>query len=271
MLNRDKSATLDVTDSKATRPVKKQGTLKMILRQLQSAGSPPLVGEEVLPPKRIGAGNYHWYPLAWTRWLVRWDRFKTLILLVVLLALVCVELVIRKRHSYEVNLPVPSTELLLKSRGFDTFNQSQAEAFILFVVNAANQSSSEGMQNLNLLEGSMEPSIYLRLQQKGFNQKLNNIPLTEYPIYTIYIAEVTRWRYNAATRIVSAYAKGFRMSNTISGKGGMEKYRALIEIFWEPMSNRNKWGYYVQKLDEFYGTAADAHDTELQSRDRSGF
>jgi hypothetical protein len=37
------------------------------------------------------------------------------------------------------------------------------------------------------------------------------------------------------------------------------------------MSNRNKWGYYVQKLDEFYGTAADAHDTELQSRDRSGF
>ena len=147
----------------------------------------------------------------------------------------------------------------------------EATIVVLFVVNAANQSSSEGMQNLNLLEGSMEPSIYLRLQQKGFSQKLSNIPLTEYPIYTTYTAEVTRWRYNPATRIVSAYVKGFRMSNTISGKGGMEKYRAMIEIFWEPMSNRNKWGYYIQRFDEFYGAAAEAYDTELKNRDRSGF
>ena len=44
MLNHDKSATLEVADPKANKRVKKQGTLKMILRQLQSTGNPPLVG-----------------------------------------------------------------------------------------------------------------------------------------------------------------------------------------------------------------------------------
>jgi hypothetical protein len=169
-----------------------------------------------------------------------------------------------------VTLPEPSTEMLLKAKGFDAFNQNQAEAFILFVANAANEASSEGMPNLNLLEGSIDSAIYLRLQQKGMSQQLKNVLPSEFPIYTLYISEVTRWRYNPATRIVSACVKGFRMSHTFSGKSGMEPYRAQMEIFWEPMSNRNKWGYYVQRLDEFYGAAAEAYDAELKTRDRTG-
>lgn len=262
-------AALEVNDPKAVKPAKKVGALKMLLRQFEATGNPPLQGAEVLPPKLIGDGNYHWYPLAWLRWLAQWERVKTFILVVNLIGLAVVYGSIRQRSSYEVKLPEPATELLLKSKGFDTFNQNQVESFLTFVVNAANEASSEGMPMLNLLEGSIEPAIYLRLQQKG--QKPANVPLTEYPIYTLYITEVTRWRYNPATRIISACVKGFRMNNTLSGKGGMEPYRAQVEIFWEPMSNRNKWGYYLQRFDEFYGAAAEAYDTELKSRDRSGF
>lgn len=256
-------------DASAVKPARKVGALKKLLRQFEATGNPPLQGAEVLPPKLIGAGNYHWYPLAWLRWLAQWERAKTLILVTNLLGLVAVYGAISRRNSYEVKLPEPATELLLKSKGFDAFNQNQVEAFLTFVVNAANEASSEGMPMLNLLEGSIEPAIYLRLQQKG--QKMANVPVSEYPINTLYITEVTRWRYNPATRIISAFVKGFRMNNTLSGKGGMEPYRAQVEIFWEPMSNRNKWGYYLQHFDEFYGAAAEAYDTELKNRDRSGF
>ncbi len=110
----------------------------------------------------------------------------------------------------------------------------------------------------------MEPAIYLRLQQQVL--KAANIPPTEHPIYTLYITEVTRWRYNPATRIISACIKGFRMTNTLNGKSSMEPYRAQAEIFWEPASNRNKWGYYLQQFDEFYGAAAAAYDLELNNR-----
>ncbi len=268
--NPQEEASLDVVDPQAVKPAKKVGALKMLLRQFEATGNPPLQGEEVLPPKLIGEGNYHWYPLAWLRWLARWERLKTGVLLLILLCLLAVYAIISQRRSCQVNLPEPSTELLLKAKGFDTFNQNQAEAFVIFVVNAANQSSSEGMPNLNLLEGSIDAAIYLRLQQKGMNQQLKNILPAEFPIYTLYISEVTRWRYNPATRMISAYVRGFRMSHTLSGKSGMEPYRAQIEIFWEPMSNRNKWGYYVQRLDEFIGAAAEAYDAELKTRDRTG-
>jgi len=268
--NQQEEASLEVVDPKAVKPAKKVGALKMLLRQFEATGNPPLQGEEVLPPKLVGEGNYHWYPLAWLRWLAQWERLKTGGLLLLLLCLLAVYGIISQRRSCQVNLPEPATELLLKAKGFDTFNQNQVEAFVIFVVNAANQSSSEGMPNLNLLEGSIDAAIYLRLQQKGMNQQLKNILPAEFPIYTLYISEVTRWRYNPATRIVSAYVRGFRMSHTLSGKSGMEPYRAQVEIFWEPMSNRNKWGYYVQRLDEFFGAAAEAYDTELKTRDRTG-
>ena len=268
--NAQEEATLEVTDPKAVKPARKVGALKMLLRQFEATGNPPLQGEEVLPPKLVGDGNYHWYPLAWLRWLAKWERLKTLGLVIILLGLLAGYGLIRQRRSCQVTLPEPSTEMLLKAKGFDAFNQNQAEAFILFVANAANQASIEGMPNLNLLEGSIDSAIYLRLQQKGMSQQLKNILPADYPIYTLYISEVTRWRYNPATRIVSACVKGFRMSHTLSGKSGMEPYRAQLEIFWEPMSNRNKWGYYVQRLDEFYGAAAQAYDAELKTRDRTG-
>lgn len=257
------------SDANAVKPARKVGAFRRLLRQFEATGSPPLQGEEVLPAKLIGDGNYHWYPLAWLHWVAQWERVKTFILLIALLGLAALCVTISRRHSYEVKLPEPATELLLKSKGFDSFNQNQVEAFLTFVVNAANEASSEGMPMLNLLEGSIEPAIYLRLQQKW--QKTANVPLTEFPINTLYVTEVTRWRYNPATRITSACVKGFRMSNTLSGKGGMEPYRAQVEIFWEPTSNRNKWGYYLQRFDEFYGAAAEAYDTEIKNRDRSGF
>lgn len=265
----NQEAALEASDASAGKPARKVGALKKLLRQFEATGNPPLQGAEVLPPKLIGDGNYHWYPLAWVRWLAQWERMKTLILVVNLIGLAAVYGAISRRNSYEVRLPEPATELLLKSKGFDAFNQNQVEAFLTFVVNAANVASSEGMPMLNLLEGSIEPAIYLRLQQKG--QKMANVPLTDYPINTLYITEVTRWRYNPATRIISAFVKGFRMNNTLSGKGGLEPYRAQVEVFWEPMSNRNKWGYYVQRFDEFYGAAAEAYDSELKNRDRAGF
>jgi hypothetical protein len=51
----------------------------------------------------------------------------------------------------------------------------------------------------------------------------------------------------------------------------MEPYRAMIDVFLEPTSNRNRWGYYIQKFDEYYGAAADTFDAELQNRERTGF
>jgi hypothetical protein len=248
---------------------RKSGPLKKLLRQFEATGNPPLQGSEVLPPKLVGNGNHHWYPLAWLRWLARWERVKTIVLVCQLIALGTVCVAMARRNSYEVRLPEPAVELLLKSRGFDVFNQSQVEAYLTFVVNAANETSSEGMPLLNLLEGNVEPAIYLRLQQKS--QKLGNIPPQEYPINTLYITEVTRWRYNPATRVISAYVRGFRMMTTLAGKGAMEPYRAQVEIFWEPTSNRNKWGYYLQRFDEFFGPAAEAYDAEIKNRDRSGF
>lgn len=258
---------LNVPDSQgAARPVKKAGVLKQLLRQFAATGSPPLRGAEVLPPKSIGDGNYHWQPLAWLRWLAWSERAKTVLLVLVWAGLVAVFVSIRQQQSYEVSLPEPATELLLKSKGFDVFNQNHAEAYLTFAVNAANEASSEGMPLLNLLEGSMEPAIYLRLQQKV--PRAANIPPTEHPIHTLYITEVTRWRYNPATRIISACVKGFRMTNTLNGKSSMEPYQAQAEIFWEPTSNRNKWGYYLQRFDEFYGAAV--YDLELNNRERSG-
>jgi hypothetical protein len=61
------------------------------------------------------------------------------------------------------------------------------------------------------------------------------------------------------------------MMNTISGQNKMEPYRAMIDVFLEPTSNRNRWGYYIQKFDEYYGAAADTFDAELQNRERTGF
>jgi hypothetical protein len=42
-------------------------------------------------------------------------------------------------------------------------------------------------------------------------------------------------------------------------------------VFLEPTSNRNRWGYYVQKFDEYYGSAADTFDAELRDSDRAKF
>lgn len=259
---------LEASHTTAVRPVKKKGPLKTLFGRLQAVGHPPLVGEEILPPKLVGDGNYHWYPLAWTRWLVRWEVFKTLALALALIGLLALYWSARHRTHYEVRLPEPATELLLRAKGFDTFQQNQVEAFILFAVQTANQLSVEGMPSLNLLEGSMEPALYARLQQKAYDSRLASLPPADHPIHTLYISEVTRWRYNAHTRVISAYLKGFRLTQTLSGKNtDMQKYRALLEIFWEPMSNRNKWGYYLQRFDEFYGAAADAMDAELARRD----
>jgi len=50
----------------------------------------------------------------------------------------------------------------------------------------------------------------------------------------------------------------------------MEPYRAQVEIFWEPMSNRNKWAITCSAWMSFYGAAAEAYDSELKTRDRTG-
>ena len=77
--NAQAEASLEVADPKAVKPARKVGALKMLLRQFEATGNPPLQGEEVLPPKLVGDGNYHWYPLAWLRWLAQWERLKTLV------------------------------------------------------------------------------------------------------------------------------------------------------------------------------------------------
>lgn len=266
--SKQKTATIELNDPNAVKPIRKQGTLKMLFNQLKASGSPALVGEEVLPPKLVGNGNFHWQPLAWTRWVVHWEMFKTLVLVGLLLGLGMTYMAARSKNRYEVALPQPATELLLKARSFDTFNRNQAEAFILFAINAANESSSEGMPNLPLLEGTMDPAIYLKLQQKTLT-KGNQLQLTEFPIYTIYISEATRWRYNPGKRVISVYVKGFRMMHTLSGKSNMEPYRADIDMLWEPMSNRNKWGYYFLKFSEYMGEAAEISDREIADRDQT--
>ena len=109
------------------------------------------------------------------------------------------------------------------------------------------------------------------IKQRALNKNGFGTPAADLPIYTIYISKYTRWRYNAKTRVVSTYVQGFRMMNTISGLNKMEPYRAMIDVFLEPTSNRNRWGYYIQKFDEYYGAAADTFDAELQNRERTGF
>jgi len=96
----------------------------------------------MLPPSSLGT-QLPLYPLAWLRWLAQWEQPKRR-LVVILLGLLVVYGLISQRRSCQVSLPEPSTEMLLKAKGFDAFNQNQAEAFILFVAHAANQASSEG-------------------------------------------------------------------------------------------------------------------------------
>ena len=83
--NAKEEASLEVADPKAVKPARKVGALKMLLRQFEATGNPSLQGEEVLPPKLVGDGNYHWYPLAWLRWLAQWETAKTAALVVILL------------------------------------------------------------------------------------------------------------------------------------------------------------------------------------------
>jgi hypothetical protein len=272
MLTEHQDATLEIADPNAVRPARKQNALKRLLNQLQATGAPPLDGEEVLPAKLVGDGNYHWYPLAWTRWLVKWEQFKTLVLCVVLAVLCVVWLSMTKRTSLQVKLPQPSAEMLLKANKFGTFDRQQGEAFIQFAVAVANASSAEGMPGLRLLEGSIDPAIYLLMQQRQSSpQQVGTTSATEVPIYTIYVSKVSRWRYDPAKRTASAYVQGFRMLNTVSGTAKMEPYRAVIDLFIEPTSNRNRWGYYIQKFDEYYGSAADLYDASLQQSDRTAF
>ena len=267
---KEQEVNLDVKDPHASRPVKKENALKGLLKQISATGSPPLESEEVLPAKLIGDGNYPWYPLAWLRWLASWEMVKTLVLVVILAFLSLMYYIVSNRATCAVQMPYPAQELLLRSKGFDDFNQLQAESYIQFAVQVANQSSSEGMVGLPLLEGSIDPGIYLRLQQKGYNGR-KAIPTANFPIYTTYISACTRWRYNPSTRLISVYVKGFRMKNTIAGDSSMEQYRAMIDVFWEPTTNRNRWGYYITKFEEYYGEAADAYDVELKNRDKTGF
>jgi hypothetical protein len=269
--NEKEDVSLEVTDPNAVKPTRKQGALKQLLKQLQSTGTPPLEGEEVLPPKLIGNGNSHWYALAWTRWLVRWEQFKTLVLVVVLVALCGIWAVMTKRVKVQVNLPRPSEEMLLTANKFANFDRQNVEAFMQFAISAANQSSAEGMPIAYLLEGSIEPSIFLQIQQRANSRNPYGATPADLPIYTVYVSKYAHWSYNAKNRVVSAYVQGFRMMNTISGQNKMEPYRAMIDVFLEPTSNRNRWGYYIQKFDEYYGAAADTFDAELQNRERTGF
>ena len=272
MFTENKDATLEVSDPNAVRPIKKQGALKRLLKQLQSTGAPPLDGEEVLPVKLVGDGNYHWYPLAWTRWLVKWENLKTIVLAGILVVLRLILVVMTRREAVGVSLPEPSPELLLQANKFSTFDRQNVESFLQFAIGAANQSSTEGLPNAALLEGSIEPSIYLQItQRQAANLRASyGVPANELPIYTVYLSKFVRWRYNKASRVVSVYAQGFRFGNTISGTSKMEPYRAMIDVFLEPTSNRNRWGYYIQKFDEYYGSAADTSDAELQRQERTG-
>jgi hypothetical protein len=176
-----------------------------------------------------------------------------------------------RRVKVQVNLPRPSEEMLLTANKFASFDRQNVEAFMQFAICAANQSSAEGMPAAYLLEGSIEPSIFLQIQQRANGKNLYGAPPADLPIYTVYVSKYTHWSYNARSRVVSAYAQGFRMMNTISGQNKMEPYRAMIDVFLEPTSNRNRWGYYIQKFDEYYGAAADTFDAELQNRERTGF
>ncbi len=267
-----KEVSLEVKDPTAAKPARKEGALKKLLKQLQSTGNPPLEGEEVMPPKLIGDGNHHWYPLAWTRWLVKWEQFKTLALFFILLALAGVWTSMLRRDSIQVSVPQPAEEMLLKANRFTSFDRQNVESFLHFAIVAANETSSEGGPSSHLLEGSIEPSIYLQIRQRQTAKRANfSTPVTDLPIYTVYVSKFTRWRYNPATRIVSAYAQGFRMMNTIAGKSSMEPYRAMVDVCLEPISNRNRWGYYIQKFDEYYGEAADTFDAALQNSDRTKF
>jgi len=269
MANKEQEVTLEIADPTAIRPARKESAVKKLLRQLQATGAPPLDGEEVLPPVLVGDGNYYWYPLAWTRWMVRWEKFKTFFLLCILLGLTMVLLIMMRRDSVQVALPRPSVELLLEANKFSTFDRNQVEGFLQFVIAAANQSSSEGMPSLPLLEGSIDPAAFLAIKQRQMVEVKGAGP-ADIPIYTVYISKFTRWRYDPGSRLVETYAQGFRMKNTLSGQAGMEPYRALITVFLEPTSNRNRWGYYVQKFEEYYGAAADTFDAELQSREKTG-
>ena len=51
--------------------------------------------------------------------------------MIIVLGLLAIYGLIRQRRSCQLTLPEPSTEMLLKAKGFDAFNQSQAEAFVL--------------------------------------------------------------------------------------------------------------------------------------------
>jgi hypothetical protein len=267
-----KEVSLEVADPNAAKPARKENALKKLLKQLQSTGNPPLEGEEVLPPKLIGDGNYHWYPLAWTRWLVKWEQFKTMVLLVIVALLGFIWLVISHRDNIQVGLPQPAEEMLLTANKFSSFDRQNMEPFMHFVICAANESSQEGNPSVALLQGSIEPSIFMQLKQRTAVKKIAiGTPSDELPIYTMYLSKFTRWRYNPAKRVVEAEAMGFRMMNTISGRSTMEPYRAMIDVFLEPTSNRNRWGYYVQKFDEYYGAAADTFDAELRDSDRAKF
>lgn len=269
--DKNKEVTLEASDPGALKPVRKQNALKKLLSQLQSTGSPPLEGEEVLPAKLIGDGNYHWYPLAWLRWLARWEQFKTVFLLVVLVALIGVFFVISKRTRVQVTLPQLAVEQLLRANKFNSMDQQHIEAYLCFAVQAANQMSVEGAPTLKLLEGSIDPSIMLMIQQRQKNEQTRGTPPAEFPIYTIYVSGFSRWGYNPAKREVNVVVKGFRTRNSLAGKSSIEPYRAVATVFMEPTSNRNRWGYYLSKFEEYYGNGADTIDAELQRHDRIGY
>lgn len=270
--NDNPDISLETNDPGAMKPARKQNALKKLLGQLQSTGSPPLEGEEILPAKLHGDGDYHWYPIAWLRWLAHWEQFKTLFLVALLLGMLATLAIISKRDSIQVNLPQLAVEKLLAANKFSDFDQRQVSSFLCFAVQAANQRSVEGSPTLNLLEGSIDPATYTFIQQRGGNglQQVG-VASGDIPIYTIYISSFTRWSYNPAKREVSVYIKGFRIKQTINGDDSMEPYRAEVQVLLEPTSNRNKWGFYLSKFAEYYGSGAETMDAEIQRRDHIGY
>jgi len=270
--NENKEVTLETNDPGAMKPARKQNALKKLLGQLQSTGTPPLEGEEILPPKLHGDGDYHWYPIAWLRWLAHWEQFKTIFLFALFLGMLAILAIITQRQSIQVNLPPLAVERMLSANKFSDFDQRQVESFLCFAVQAANQSSVEGAPTLSLLEGSIDPSTYTFIQQRVASTRASRTtPAADIPIYTIYISSFTRWTYNPAKREVNSYIKGFRVKQTLNGDDSLEPYRAEVTVLLEPTSNRNKWGFYLSKFAEYYGNGAETMDAELQRRDHIGY
>lgn len=258
----EKQVQLQVPDPHAVKPVKRQHAWKRWLQRLENGAVPELTGEENPPPEIIGAGNWFWKPLAWTRWLWRWEQFKTFLLVACLVMVWIGYALLQQRKQVHVQVKTPAEELLLKNNFLPEFDRQNLEAFLVFALTSANQVSAEGMTLLPLLEGSVDPIILTSLKQRQQqNRSLQFVENT--PIQLLYITRCTRWRYNPARRIAEVYVMGFRFSGALNNVWQTEPYRAQVVIMLEPMSNRNRWGYYIRKLNEYYGKAAETMDAVI--------